>query len=189
MRMVVVARDIFRKCGWLQTATTIHGEDLFFSNSFFRQRKQFVTRSSSGWTPPLFSVVRTRTRCVDAAYATHLCSRTLPPSQVMDTPLISSKWALNVISRTFRAISGLLVTILDEKAEKRLRRKSAVPILVPMHGPRLRARQPTPPISSHATSFYVKWSSVGCKAVEQSKVGFGSRPHGTSSAHKYHEIR
>ena len=135
MHMVVVARGIFRKYGWLQTATTIHGEDLFFSNSFFRQRKQFVTRSSSGWTPPLFSVVRTRTRCVDAAYATHLRSRTCPPFQVMDTPLISSKWALNGINRTFRTISGLLVTILDEKAEKRLRRKSAVPILVPIARP------------------------------------------------------
>ena len=103
--------------------------------------RQPVTRSSiCSWTPPLFSHSHrwrpgTRTPCTDAASATQLGSPTYSPSWVLVGHLVPSEGDHESRNRTFWPTSNLLVTIFDEKAEKRLRRKSAVPVLVPVPQP------------------------------------------------------
>ena len=114
---------------------------VFPSFLFLGGCRQPVTRSSiCSWTPPLFSHSHrwrpgTRTPCTDAASATQLGSPTCSAFQVLVDHLVPSKCDHESRNRTFWPTSNLLVTIFDEKAEKRLRRKSAVPVLVPVPQP------------------------------------------------------
>ena len=148
----------------------------FSPRSFFRRlqatghQKQHLQLDSTSLLslPPL--ATGTRTPCTDAASATQLGSPTYSPSWVLVGHLVPSKCDHESRIRPFWPTSNLLVTIFDEKAEKRLRRKSAVPVLVPVPQPGAEVDGAAPVLLTQPLS---KLSQVEYSGMWKSKVEFG----------------